>query len=290
MCYLLLGIRDNLACGIGAFTGDNGQGAACESASVGLCTVMRDPALEVERQRPICQYPFPIVLAGNMDVRSRDMSALAGWIANWIACLYFTSNWHTAIRSKMEIIQSPTGAFIAVFVEIDDCPVNIRADDESICHGGGVLILRHGNASGCIRSGSKVNCRERFACAPTGVWSTGVSPDVPRLEWKAQLRLLQAPRQRGNGALPGVTKQVFISTRQAFGSNGTVESTSGIDPRKIVLQGNRGRVLPRIGTCNGFIEEFELCQITVPPVVIAIVERICRKDELEIYSFVKRSA
>src|SRR5512147_3144230 len=102
-----------------------------------------------------------------MYMGSGDTPAFAGGIANHIPRIDLHTSLHTPAVGEMQIIQDPTGALIAILVEIDQHAIGIRADNESICHGNGILILLDGKASRELGWRSKVHGREGFSRSPT---------------------------------------------------------------------------------------------------------------------------
>jgi len=71
-------------------------------------------------------------------------------------------------------------------------------------------------------------------------------PGCAAFEGQDELRLGERPRQNGQIALPGVTKQVFEGFRKTVRTDSLLVSLSLVNLGEIVVQCYRGGILPGI--------------------------------------------
>src|SRR5262245_43846606 len=133
-----------------------------------------------------------------------------------------------------------------------------------------MLIRSSLKTAGRVRGGRKVHRCKGFTGSPARVRSTCVGPGVVVLEREAQGRLGETAGNEDRRIQPWVAKQSLIGMRQAFGSDRGIVLSSKLKSRKVILYGDRGRILPGIGPDDDFIQHFQLGQIACPPAIIAV--------------------
>src|SRR5512141_2963443 len=113
---------------------------------------MHGPTAEREGERTIREDPFSVIFARDVDVSPGHVTAFAGGITDRLASLEHLSKGGATGCGKVQIIDDPAGALIAVSVEVENDRAKFGTRHDAIRNSDNV-IFRLGDEATAVVGG-----------------------------------------------------------------------------------------------------------------------------------------